>query len=424
MSERSKRRCVLRKTALPDATHYVGYVEDEETPEMIMRKFEEMERIRAAHQARQALSEAVQGSQCLVGSTSAAPAADGAGPGSVAQQAPNTTNNAPLNDEQLHAIFKATSMYNVKSVLENNEALMLDAQQHLADRGCTSDTGLDSDSDDGIIDELRGFWSDDDWAYKQAKRQRQKQRTRGNAATAAKPRARTLQRNERTCIVAQYNRGTQAFIRRSMRMVDPDAILQLRTPPPPLPVSWGRAIRLYDQQQWGLQPQRQHQLQHQQQCSQLERSSPAPAAGDAADAAQQSRAAAPRGLIKGPPSLPTSRNCTPEGPAGSPEGCQVYVTPNMTIFPFTSLSVQHYQAVLINTGWELRQQLQQQYLAGSSTALAQPAVHVPSWSSSTCSRGSAVIRLASLPLPSLCPRGFIFIWVDKEHLSGASRRHL
>lgn len=51
---RSKRRCAGRRNAqsrtgtIPSAVHYVGYVEDDETPEMIMRKFEELERIRQA----------------------------------------------------------------------------------------------------------------------------------------------------------------------------------------------------------------------------------------------------------------------------------------------------------------------------------------------------------------------------------------
>lgn len=36
-----------RKTShLPSAAHYVGYVEDDETPEMIMKKFEEFEKVR------------------------------------------------------------------------------------------------------------------------------------------------------------------------------------------------------------------------------------------------------------------------------------------------------------------------------------------------------------------------------------------
>lgn len=33
------------KSAAPSAVHYVGYVEDDETPEMIMKKFEELEKV-------------------------------------------------------------------------------------------------------------------------------------------------------------------------------------------------------------------------------------------------------------------------------------------------------------------------------------------------------------------------------------------
>jgi hypothetical protein len=48
---RPKRRCAARKLAVPSAAHYVGYVEDEETPEMIMRKFEELDRVVQAGKA-------------------------------------------------------------------------------------------------------------------------------------------------------------------------------------------------------------------------------------------------------------------------------------------------------------------------------------------------------------------------------------
>lgn len=36
---------VFLRTSIPNAEHYVGYVEDDETPEMIMKKFEEFERV-------------------------------------------------------------------------------------------------------------------------------------------------------------------------------------------------------------------------------------------------------------------------------------------------------------------------------------------------------------------------------------------
>ena len=42
---RPRRRCVANKSSIPSAIHYVGYVEEDETPEMIMKKFEEMEKV-------------------------------------------------------------------------------------------------------------------------------------------------------------------------------------------------------------------------------------------------------------------------------------------------------------------------------------------------------------------------------------------
>jgi hypothetical protein len=130
MAERPKRRSVLRKNAVPDATHYVGYVEDEETPEMIMRKFEEMERIKASSGKRSGSVPADE----QPGSSTAAEAA------AAARQQEAPAHDDALNQEQLHAIFKATSMFNVKSVLSNNEALM--AGTRAQERpGYTSDVG-------------------------------------------------------------------------------------------------------------------------------------------------------------------------------------------------------------------------------------------------------------------------------------------
>ena len=42
---RLRRRRGGNNAAMPSATHYVGYVEEDETPEMIMKKFEELEKV-------------------------------------------------------------------------------------------------------------------------------------------------------------------------------------------------------------------------------------------------------------------------------------------------------------------------------------------------------------------------------------------
>ena len=49
-ASRPKRRCSSRAkaTAAPSAVHYVGYVEEDETPEAIMKKFEELDKVNAA----------------------------------------------------------------------------------------------------------------------------------------------------------------------------------------------------------------------------------------------------------------------------------------------------------------------------------------------------------------------------------------
>ena len=52
---RPKRRCAARPGNFPSGAHYVGYVEDGETPEMIMKKFEELDRVMAAGRGQRAL---------------------------------------------------------------------------------------------------------------------------------------------------------------------------------------------------------------------------------------------------------------------------------------------------------------------------------------------------------------------------------
>jgi hypothetical protein len=147
------------------------------------------------------------------------------------------------------------------------------------------------------------------------------------------------------------------------------------------------------------------------------------------------------------------------------DACEVHVAPCLSRFAWSSLRVQAYQAVLINTGWEARQQQQQQQQAAVPQQRQQQqqaessqqqqhcrdaeTVHKPpaaagkmggiaSWeqyigpelpgcssticnsssSSSTSSLPAVVQRLAMLPIPQLCPRGFVMIWANKEHLAG------
>ncbi len=119
---------------------------------------------------------------------------------------------------------------------------------------------------------------------------RSSKRPRSEGSTRG--RGRGMQRNARTCVIAQYNRDTHAFIRRRVRVADPDAILQLRLPPPPLPLSWGKAIKPYNP-------------------NGVAAASSDTAAAAAVSSAGEAQAVVPRGLVGQPCALPASRNCTP-----------------------------------------------------------------------------------------------------------------
>lgn len=137
---------MLRKAAVPDATHYVGYVEDEETPEMIMKKFEEMERIKAVSKRPVAADPQPHADPTGPSSSTAAVGTASSSGAAAGQDAAAADEEGPLDQQQLQEIFKATSMYNVKSLLGNNEALMVDAAaaKAQAERGIAADIAFDS----------------------------------------------------------------------------------------------------------------------------------------------------------------------------------------------------------------------------------------------------------------------------------------
>jgi len=86
------------RTLLDSSAHYVGYVEDDETPEAIMKKFEALERVQKASRPVQAVE-------------AQAPEAMQADVGGEEQQV--------LTEEQLLEVFKQTSVFSVKTVQNN-----------------------------------------------------------------------------------------------------------------------------------------------------------------------------------------------------------------------------------------------------------------------------------------------------------------
>jgi N6-adenosine-specific RNA methylase IME4 len=355
---------------MPSAVHYVGYVEDDETPEMIMAKFIELEQIKAAaEEARQAaqLSAAEPGEPAGDGAAAApaAPAGDGGAAAPEAAPAAPGGGAQDLSDEQLLQVFKQTSMFNVKTAMQDN-AMLLGIDEVL--EYTHERYGLDEElSDDD--DFLRSFWSDDEDAGEGSDFEgddeagaRRRRRARGGArrAGAGGPRAprgaAAATTRARHSVVTAYNPHTQALVRRKVRVADPDALVHVRVPPAPLPPSWGRAVRPFvPPGARGLR-------------GEAAPSAPVPQ-GDAAAAAAAAAVAETTYVEAAALGAPDLRRLLP-----SP-------TPS-------------YQAVLINPGWDVE---------GEEDPVR------------------AVAPLAALPLPALAPGGFVFVWTPKRRVQAVCR---
>ncbi|KAK9805733.1 hypothetical protein WJX73_003191 [Symbiochloris irregularis] len=283
---RSKRRCVASKAAIPSAVHYVGYVEDDETPEMIMRKFEELSKVMDAAAAPQAAPD-------MGTAERAAPEQEGQVDATVTAA---INADGGLTETQLLEIFKQTSVFNVRSAMAGNDCLMGFADQYDEDRAWSDEEFSDGE---GLWDDVRGFWSDEDdeelGEGRGARRRRGERMPRGPSGAKI-----------RHSIVTQYNATSQAYIRRKIRVVDRGEILQIKVPFP-LPLAWGRTVIPFAPK--GVKP-------------------PPPHAAEAdAQEADPSKEASPAGRLLQVDSL--------AGPK------------------LTSLLKQDFQAVMINPGWDI-----------------------------------------------------------------------
>ncbi|GAB4822646.1 hypothetical protein N2152v2_009692 [Parachlorella kessleri] len=341
-------------------------VEDDETPEMIMAKFAELERIQkvAGEQAKQ--QQAGGGAEAADSGAAAATAAWGASAivegGSAPAPAPALQQQQQpqqLTDEQLMEVFKQatpqplrlmqTSMFNVRTALEDNAMLM--AIDDLLE-GAEERYGEDEDFSDNE-DFIKAFWSDEEeevdlFADEDLEGEglsRRSRRSRAGLERAGSRLGRAASGKGKHNVVTTFNAQTQALIRRKVRVPDRDEILQLRIPPAPIPLSWGRTVRPYVPE-----------------AQRAERPIAVPCVGEPT-----------------PDQIATSYREVPEVAAAAKEATS---------------SGAPFQAALISPGW---------------------------WEQQGAGAGDAIQRLAKLPLPKLVPTGFVFIWLQKHHIHQACR---
>ena len=226
---------------VPSAVHYVGYVEEDETPEMIMAKFAELEEIqRKASEAKEQDAK----------NPGAKNPADGEELGNLLVATADGVQEAlGLTDEQLLQVFKQTSMFNVKTALQDN-AMLTGIDDILGE--LDGRYGSDDDFDSEDEDMLNAFWSDDeDWDGGKRRCRRGggvggggggAGGSRNSKAGHGVRREKTGQVKARHQVVTAYNPLTQALVRKKVKVNDPNQLEYVRIPNP-LPLSWGRTIR-------------------------------------------------------------------------------------------------------------------------------------------------------------------------------------
>ena len=106
MSARNTRQSSRR--AKPNPALYVGYVEDDETPEMIMKKFAQMEQMAAANAKNKKKKELTSADKAEM---------------SDSDEEANDDNNEALSEQQLAELFNETSYYSITSLQRNNDIM-------------------------------------------------------------------------------------------------------------------------------------------------------------------------------------------------------------------------------------------------------------------------------------------------------------
>ncbi|SAL95162.1 hypothetical protein [Absidia glauca] len=119
MSDRPRRKRKQNNNTVASNTHYVGYVEDEESVDAIMKKFEELDRIQREFQSMavepQSNNATTETSTSLVSDATSNQTSDQQTGTSMAKDGGDQQQG--MTEEQLEEVFKRTSSFTVKSAM-------------------------------------------------------------------------------------------------------------------------------------------------------------------------------------------------------------------------------------------------------------------------------------------------------------------
>ncbi|KAJ2352015.1 hypothetical protein GGF43_003866 [Coemansia sp. RSA 2618] len=238
--------------------YYVGYVEDDESVDAIMKKFEELERIEKEFSAKKSAVAGGSGdaADTLASTSSAAPtdaatvvktedAAESAvldvmaAGGSEAKEV-----ESGMSMELLEEVFKRTSAFTVRGAMMDDfdVEVMDDIELWEAEAG----DGLLAEweeEEDYITLHLDDDALDDEFGV--APRRRRYQRNDGpkKAGSKLSSRDQIIQRYKYMQVRIQDRHGHTFFVSRKVNAVDPSMPTYVRIPPKPIPRSWVKHMR-------------------------------------------------------------------------------------------------------------------------------------------------------------------------------------
>ncbi|CAG8539339.1 9115_t:CDS:10 [Paraglomus occultum] len=196
-----------------DNAHYVGYVEDDESVEAIMKKFEELERLQVEF--------------------AAAKTRDSAHSPSQAQ-----TENENLTEAQLEEVFKRTSIFTIKSATflpSTEDADDLELWRIEVEDGNTAE--FEEEDDYLAVDDA--FW-DEEFGTSSSRQRRSKadksERRRGIGREIILQRYKVMQ------VKLQDRNGNYFTVKKKVSNVNPALPTYIRIPSLPVPLSWAHTI--------------------------------------------------------------------------------------------------------------------------------------------------------------------------------------
>eukprot|EP01122_Echinamoeba_exundans_P000575 TRINITY_DN10500_c0_g1_i1.p1 TRINITY_DN10500_c0_g1~~TRINITY_DN10500_c0_g1_i1.p1 ORF type:complete len:478 (+),score=101.41 TRINITY_DN10500_c0_g1_i1:107-1435(+) len=234
--ELRKRRSSAKKVS---ASLWVGYAADEETPEMIMKKFEALERLKANIAAQQQKNQ--QQKPGGDGEPNGPPVADAPSAvlDSVASSSTDTVGHDPgpqdvqLTEQQLEKVFKMTSMFVVPT---GSREVVYDVGEGFQDQDLLNQLAVDDDSSG---DEEAFFNVGDGPKKPRAKRERStKKRERNPAADSGRDKSRMK-------LVSMEVVGMDGYtytVKKKVKLKDPLEPDYVRIPPFPVPLTWAKSV--------------------------------------------------------------------------------------------------------------------------------------------------------------------------------------